>query len=404
MARNEVERDDEMPASGSLMATVRRKVRNAPVKLSQIGVHDLGFPPAWFGYRTVPSISLRSEVARNGGEVRVLHPEGVAHNPLPRNALTTDLPAERGWWGYSFRDVPTRRLGPTLRACLRDCRIVPFVDPGNGEFYVCVLTRNDRVLDVREMAFRPRRHPPILRRMRPRPVKRATWILERVYHNHSHWLTAHLPKVLLARDGDLLSSTILPGGKTTETIESSLRMMGVPVRDSPRLDPVEPLRVEELTLFQTDRFRPELLRTARGAFGQWISGSRSRRLYVSRDRASRRRLVNEDDVWSRLRALGFERIFMEELSFQDQVRAMGEADAVAAPHGAGLTNVMFCPPGTPVLEIADLSFPNPNFYAVASAMGHPYWIVPGQTRGTGHPLERDIWADPDRVAEAAQKM
>ncbi|MDZ7757189.1 glycosyltransferase 61 family protein [Rhodohalobacter sp.] len=48
---------------------------------------------------------------------------------------------------------------------------------------------------------------------------------------------------------------------------------------------------------------------------------------------------------------------------------MQQAEIVVAPHGAAITNVIFLSPGTHVVEIADLSFPNPNFYALASAMG-----------------------------------
>lgn len=76
---------------------------------------------------------------------------------------------------------------------------------------------------------------------------------------------------------------------------------------------------------------------------------------------------------------------------------MGEAAVILAPHGAGLTNMMFCRPDTHVMEIIDPGFPNPNFYALASAMQLRYWLVEGQGLGSGHPLDNDLCVEPSRV-------
>src|SRR5690625_7442986 len=78
--------------------------------------------------------------------------------------------------------------------------------------------------------------------------------------------------------------------------------------------------------------------------------------------------MNEDLIWPLFERDGFERVFTERMSFAEQVRLMQETSVLAAPHGAGLTNMMFCREGTHVIEIADLTFPNPNFYATAAAL------------------------------------
>lgn len=392
-----------------VFAKLQRWFARLPRRLARRAVGDLGVPPSWTGYRWLSSVPVERQVERAraaGAEAahETIHPEERKRNPLPRNVTDPmELPAERGWWGYSFRDVPSRVSGPTFRATIPNARVLPYVDPGNDQFYACIVTADDQVLDLRELAFRDG-HPRMLRKGKPRRVERATWILERVYHNHSHWLTAHLPKVLLARDLGLLPQTILPGSKATPAITDSLRMLGVGRADARWLDDIEPLEVGELTVLGTDRFRPELLRPVRQAFKGSADAIGSRRIYISRARAARRRLVNEDVIWPLLQARGFERVFMEDLAFEAQVRLMGEAEAVVAPHGAGLTNVIFAPEATAVVEIADLSFPNPNFYALSAAMGHRYWIVAAETRGTGHPLERDMWVDPARVEAALHQL
>ena len=155
-------------------------------------------------------------------------------------------------------------------------------------------------------------------------------------------------------------------------------------------DPSAVQKVEQLTILGTDRFRPELLRPVREAFIGKNTPPRHRRIFISRARAARRRLLNEEEVWPLLEKAGFERVVMEDLTFQRQVELMAETAVLFAPHGAGLTNMIFCPESTHVVEIADLSFPNPNFYALASAMGHRYWLLPALGKGDAHPLERHM--------------
>jgi capsular polysaccharide biosynthesis protein len=83
---------------------------------------------------------------------------------------------------------------------------------------------------------------------------------------------------------------------------------------------------------------------------------------------------------------------------------MQETRVLFAPHGAGLTNMMFCHEGTHVVEIADLGFPNPNFYALACAMGLPYWLLAGDGLGDVHPLEKDLRVEPRLVEEVLEQL
>jgi capsular polysaccharide biosynthesis protein len=117
-------------------------------------------------------------------------------------------------------------------------------------------------------------------------------------------------------------------------------------------------------------------------------------VFISRGAAARRRLSNEDDLWPILARAGFEKVQMERLAFSQQVALMRQTAVLVAPHGAGLANMMFCPTGARVVEIADLEFPNPNFYALAAAMGHSYWLLAASPCGLGAPPERDLRLDP----------
>ncbi|MBB3188788.1 glycosyltransferase family 61 protein [Halomonas cerina] len=80
------------------------------------------------------------------------------------------------------------------------------------------------------------------------------------------------------------------------------------------------------------------------------SGGNGRLVFVSRADASRRRLVNEDRLRERLRQEGFEVHALTGLSIKEQQHLFSSASIICAPHGASLTNLVWCCPGTVVID------------------------------------------------------
>jgi len=78
---------------------------------------------------------------------------------------------------------------------------------------------------------------------------------------------------------------------------------------------------------------------------------RPKRLYISRRRAKRRRLLNEDEVTMLLEAQGFTSVTLEDLPMREQIDLFAGAETIVAQHGAGLTHLLHASPGTRVLEI-----------------------------------------------------
>jgi capsular polysaccharide biosynthesis protein len=74
-------------------------------------------------------------------------------------------------------------------------------------------------------------------------------------------------------------------------------------------------------------------------------------IYVSRRDSAKRPLSNEAEVEQALASLGFSIVTLTGLTFDDQVRLFRGARLIVSPHGAGLANVIFCRPGTRVMEL-----------------------------------------------------
>ncbi|MFN2532383.1 MAG: DUF563 domain-containing protein [Pyrinomonadaceae bacterium] len=97
------------------------------------------------------------------------------------------------------------------------------------------------------------------------------------------------------------------------------------------------------------------------------------RIYISRSRARKRRIINEAEVVDLLREFSFQIIHAEDLSFQQQVTTLSRARYLVSNHGAGLTNMMFMPLDGRVLELRHQTDAINNcYFTLSSALGIDY--------------------------------
>jgi Glycosyltransferase 61 len=107
-------------------------------------------------------------------------------------------------------------------------------------------------------------------------------------------------------------------------------------------------------------------------------GAVGRRVYISRGLASYRRVLNEADVIRLLLQYGFEEISFERLSMCEQAECMASCEAVVAPHGAGLSNIVFCAPGTKIIEIFSPELVAGYFWKLSNQMKLDYYYLLGK--------------------------
>ena len=107
---------------------------------------------------------------------------------------------------------------------------------------------------------------------------------------------------------------------------------------------------------------------------------RGRRLYFPR--RGNRHPANEADLDARLVAHGFETV--DPMKTQNLREQLGQASHVVGVHGAGLANLVFCAPGTRVLELmpSEISahYNRWFYYTLCASGGMPYGVVYGQSR------------------------
>ena len=116
--------------------------------------------------------------------------------------------------------------------------------------------------------------------------------------------------------------------------------------------------------------------------------SAKKKIYISRSKTRCRRLLNEELVYDLLRKYGYEKYYLEEMTIHKQAELFAQAESIIAPHGAGLTNLIFAPKTTRVLELFPSVIGNRTCYwSMADAIGMKYSFLKGHST---HPhLEAD---------------
>lgn len=102
------------------------------------------------------------------------------------------------------------------------------------------------------------------------------------------------------------------------------------------------------------------------------------RIYISRANASHRKVINEEEVMNILEKHGFKRIFLEEESVSRKIELFHSAEMIVSPHGAGLTHLLFCNPGTKVIELFNPAWIFGCYRAISFYVGLDYYAMTGK--------------------------
>jgi len=129
-------------------------------------------------------------------------------------------------------------------------------------------------------------------------------------------------------------------------------------------------------------YPPWLAHFLRRAVGLAGGDLPNRRLYVSR-RGYGRHALTEEDVEALVAAHGFE--IYDATDARSRPEDFDLAETVVGAHGAGLANVVFCRPGTNVLEIVPTDNAYPFYFSLAHAAGLEYSCLFAPSVGQRHP-------------------
>jgi capsular polysaccharide biosynthesis protein len=94
-----------------------------------------------------------------------------------------------------------------------------------------------------------------------------------------------------------------------------------------------------------------------------------RYLYISRRDAPGRHVRNEAALEALLGEYGFETHVLTPYSQAEKIALFAHARIIISPVGAGLANIVFCPPGAQLLELLPERFMVPDYLELAARLG-----------------------------------
>ena len=101
------------------------------------------------------------------------------------------------------------------------------------------------------------------------------------------------------------------------------------------------------------------------------------RIYISRKDSQWGQIVNETEVIDFLSKFGFINVVLSFMSVSEQIALFSNAKVVIGPHGAGLTNIVFCQPKTKIIELFGENSVREHFYSISNVCHLEYYYLIG---------------------------
>lgn len=130
-------------------------------------------------------------------------------------------------------------------------------------------------------------------------------------------------------------------------------------------------------LAPSGNYRPDLMQNMRNRFKEFYNIiPKQKRIFITRSKALKRTIINEDKLLQTLQKFNFDVVAMEEISFDEQYKCIAESNILVSLHGAGLTHMLWLEKNSKVLEIrAKKDSLNNCFYSLASALKLQYYYI-----------------------------
>lgn len=186
-----------------------------------------------------------------------------------------------------------------------------------------------------------------------RKIPKAIWVTDEWSANYFHWMTDCLPRIWEGIEMAPNSPILLPQSfENLRYVTDSLKLAGLEVIFFRKN---ENLKIAELTLTARTATFPNFLeplaRKTRERLSLNPTQTPWKKVYISRKLAPKRKAHNEEQVESFLQENGFEIVYAEKLSLLEQIKLMSETSLLVCLHGAALTNMLFLPKTSKVLEL-----------------------------------------------------
>jgi len=228
------------------------------------------------------------------------------------------------------------------------------------------------------------------------PINGPLCALSPRYRNYYHWMAETIPKLKYIRKYEEKTGEnvtfLLPSGLPNWASES-LSLLGYPSKKF--ITATESIYMTDNLIIPPHPYpgTQEDYKWLRKQIFQAVpieASNKSTNIYISRENAISRRVVNEDAVMDVLSQNNFKKFILEERSVRENISIFSNANIIVSPHGAGLTDILFCRDAT-IIELFG-SRKNDAYEQIAESLGFDYVGLDCE------PVANDIRVDVDEIS------
>ena len=218
-------------------------------------------------------------------------------------------------------------------------------------------------------------------------VENAAALWSHPWMGYYHWIIDVAPKIALLQEKfgpELKGWKLCYPKEGTDYERETLTMLGVPdsaVIDTQSLRAIKARKVALSVLPGWYEIQPAATLLRSRLIEQAGKGI-GERIYISRK--GRRKCLNEAEVFTLLAAKGFTFVEDKPRSLEDQIGIFRNASVIVAPHGAALTNLLWCEEGTTVIELFGESYQPPYYRNLSKFRTLDYHKIGSDTPDEGH--------------------
>ncbi len=222
-------------------------------------------------------------------------------------------------------------------------------------------------------------------------------------NNYYHWLIDELPRLSLVEANEQFAEAPVLVNKTIASWQYDLlAMLGIKKDRLRKIDFKQPLAFTNLivpTHLSRDMVaHPQAVSFMRRKLLDDVDGrdsTKGKRIYVTRSAhtTAARIMLNERLIIDKFRRANFQIIDPAQLSIKEQIELFSDAEVIAGPAGAGLTNILFAPKKARVLVLGAGQAIYETYTSLACAIGQASWSVRGISYARPYPYW--IWTNFD---------
>jgi len=222
------------------------------------------------------------------------------------------------------------------------------------------------------------------------------------WENWYHWLLQVLPRLAVLNESGVEYDHVYINGLEHEwqktSLKSFLRHFDIPEEKLLLLNEDCIIKAKELIVPSVPHIpskhhnylSPWLKETLKDVFLKSDTECETYdKIYISREKTSCRKVINEEKIKGRLEDLDFKILNLEGLLPEVQAKIFANAKVIAGPHGSGFANLIFTDPEFKLMEI-DYEEARSYYKAMTEQLGGQYKLYHVQAENTIQNLNREL--------------